>query len=322
MARFNLNGFLDNSRFEDFFAKFGGGSADHDHLNGTTGNNTLFGGAKEDTLAGMAGNDTLNGGSGADKIWGGSGNDNLSGGSGNDLLVGGFGADRMDGGNANDVLLSRSDAGEMVAAQDGTTQIFANEAAAFKAVNDVLIGGRGADTFRFEGMVNAKDEIVAKHVNADGTIDWHGVTGENNNVHDHWVDGFGNDVIRDFNRREGDKIEISAHTAEVKSIEHLDSNGDGRADYSLITVISQQGAAGAHDEDLLGTITVYGNLVKASDITVDAMSVYGAYEKAGELPAGVHYEIEDDGVLPNGASDGGHHADATAQANMAITNHM
>src|SRR5439155_9802638 len=85
----------------------------------------------------------------------------------------------------------------------------------------------------------------------------------------------------------------------------LDSNGDGKADYSVITVISQQGAAGAHDEDLLGTITVYGNLVKASDITVDAMSVYGAYEKVGELPAGVHYELEDDGVLPNGATDGG-----------------
>jgi hypothetical protein len=28
MARFNLNGFLDNSRFEDFFARFTGGSAD------------------------------------------------------------------------------------------------------------------------------------------------------------------------------------------------------------------------------------------------------------------------------------------------------
>jgi hypothetical protein len=31
-------------------------------------------------------------------------------------------------------------------------------------------------------MVNAKDEIVAKHVNADGTIDWDGVTGENGAV--------------------------------------------------------------------------------------------------------------------------------------------
>jgi hypothetical protein len=270
----------------------------------------------------MAGNDMLSGGDGNDTVWGGSGNDTLDGGAGNDLLVGGFGADRMTGGNGNDVLLSRSDAGEMVAAQDGKTQIFADESAAFKAVNDVLTGGKGADTFRFEGLVNAKDEIVAKHVNADGTIDWHGVTGENNNVHDHWVDGFGNDVITDFNRSQGDKIEISAHTAEVKSIQHLDSNGDGRADYSLITVISQQGDAGAHDEDLLGTIKVYGNLVKASDISVDAMSVYGAYEKVGQLPAGVHYQIEDDGVLPNGASDGGHHNEAAMAMNLAIANHM
>src|SRR5215218_8855144 len=290
MARFNLNGFLDNSRFEDFFARFGGGSADHDHLNGTTGGNTLFGGAKEDTLAGMAGNDMLNGGSGADKLWGGSG---------------------------NDVLLSRSDAGEMVAAQDGKTQIFATETAAFKAVNDTLTGGAGGDTFRFEGMVNAKDEIVAKHVNADGTIDWNGVTGENGATHDHWVDGFGNDVIRDFNRAQGDKIEISAHTAEVKSIEYKDSNGDGKNDYSVITVISQQGNAGAHDEDLLGTITVYGNLVKQSDITV-TQTVYGAYESVGELGAGVHFELEDDGVLAGGGTDGGHHNEATAMANMAM----
>jgi len=236
-------------------------------------------------------------------------------------LVGGFGADRMDGGSGNDVLLSRSDAGEMVAAQDGKTQIFAAETAAFTAKNDTMTGGRGADTFRFEGMVNAKDEIVAKHVNADGTIDWVGVTGENGAVHDHWVDGFGNDTITDFNRSQGDKIEISAHTAEVKSIKYVDANHDGRTDYSLITVISQQGNAGAHDEDLLGTIKVYGDKVKASDIQV-TQTVYGAYEKVGELPAGTHYEIEDDGVLPNGGTDGGHHNEATAaMANMAIMQH-
>src|SRR5215475_4047220 len=324
MARFrSLEDLLFHNRdFQDFFASLTGGSSGHDHLNGTESGNMLFAGRGDDEVAGKSGNDMLDGGNGNDDIWGGSGNDRLSGGSGNDMLTGGFGADRLDGGNGNDVLLSRSDAGEMVAAQDGTTQIFADETAAFKAVNDVLTGGRGADTFRFEGLVNAKDEIVAKHVNADGTIDWHGVTGENDNVHDHWVDGFGNDVITDFNRAQGDKIEIAAHTAEVKSIEHLDSNGDGKADYSVITVISQQGASGAHDEDLLGTIKVYGNLVKASDITVDNASVYGAYAKVGELPAGVHYQLEDDGVLPNGASDGGHHNEAAIIANMSITNHM
>jgi Ca2+-binding RTX toxin-like protein len=314
MARFNLNGLFDSGRFEDFFAKIGGGTSGHDHLNGSTSSNMLMGGSGDDDVSGMAGNDTLSGGSGADKLWGGSGNDNLSGGNGNDVLVGGFGADKMTGGNGNDVLLSRSDAGEMVAAQDGKTQIFAQETAAFKAVNDTLTGGAGGDTFRFEGMVNAKDDIVAKHVNADGTIDWNGVTGENGAVHDHWVDGFGNDTITDFNRAQGDKIEISAHTAEVQSIQYKDSNGDGKNDYSVITVISQQGNAGAHDEDLLGTITVYGNLVKQSDITV-TQTVYGAYEKVGEL-GGAHFELEDDGVLPNGGTDGGHHDAATVMAGM------
>ena len=52
------------------------------------------------------------------------------------------------------------------------------------------------------------------------------------------------------------------------------------------------------------------------------MSVYGAYDKVGELPAGVHYQLEDDGVLPNGASDGGHHEEATMHMNLAIANHM
>ena len=85
----------------------------------------------------------------------------------------------------------------------------------------------------------------------------------------------------------------------------------------MITVISQQGNAGAHDEDLLGTITVYGNLVKASDITT-TQTVYGAYESVGELGAGVHFELEDDGVLADGGTDGGHHNEATAMANMAM----
>jgi hypothetical protein len=63
---------------------------------------------------------------------------------------------------------------------------------------------------------------------------------------------------------------------------------------------------------------VCGNLVKASDIKIDNMSVYGAYEKVGQLPAGVHYQLEDDGVLPNGATDGGHHDQAAAAMNMHL----
>jgi hypothetical protein len=55
--------------------------------------------------------------------------------------------------------------------------------------------------------------------------------------------------------------------------------------------------------------------VKQSDIAV-TQTVYGAYESVGELGAGVHFELEDDGVLPNGGTDGGHHDAATAMAAM------
>ena len=74
--------------------------------------------------------------------------------------------------------------------------------------DDVLVGGAGADTFRFEVLINAKPEKILDHVMDNGMIHWHGVAGENNNVHDHWVDRLGNEVIWDFNRAEGDHIEV------------------------------------------------------------------------------------------------------------------
>ena len=37
----------------------------------------------------------------------------------------------------------------------------------------------------------------------------------------------------------------------------------------------------------------------------------------GELGEGVHFELEDDGVLAGGGTDGGHHNEMTAMANMA-----
>ena len=32
-------------------------------------------------------------------------------------------------------------------------------------------------------------------------------------------------------------------------------------------------------------------------------TVYGAYEKVGSLPDGVHFQVEDNGVLANGGTD-------------------
>ena len=43
-------------------------------------------------------------------------------------------------------------------------------------------------------------------------------------------------------------------------------------------LISNQGGAGAHDGDLVGSIAVYGDIVNQSDLTVDKTVFYGAYE--------------------------------------------
>ncbi len=74
------------------------------HMNGLSGNDTLFGSGRGnmlkggdgyDLIFGGAGNDTIIGGSYADGLNGGAGNDTLYGSLGNDALTGGAGADRF-----------------------------------------------------------------------------------------------------------------------------------------------------------------------------------------------------------------------------------
>ncbi|TWT47573.1 LamG-like jellyroll fold domain-containing protein [Botrimarina hoheduenensis] len=224
---------------------------------------------------------------------GGYGNDLVYGTQGDDRLDGGHGEDILNGGDGDDLLISRSDGREPVIAQiydntddpygevDPTTRtLYADQPI---AADDHLTGGDGADTFRFEILINAKERILFKHTRNDGTIDWRGVTGENRLVHDHWVDRIGDDVIADFNRAEGDKIEFVGHTVDVYLVEWIDSDGDGVLDASVIYVQSNQGSAGAHNKDQLGTVTVYGDLIREGDYTVHAHANYGIVETIGEL---------------------------------------
>lgn len=224
---------------------------------------------------------------------GGYGDDYVLGSNDADRLAGGHGEDLVWGGAGDDVLVSRSDGREPVIAQlyDATDDPYGEVDPESRtlypdqpiASDDLLIGGDGADTFRFEILINAKERILFKHVNDDGTIDWKGVTGENRLVHDHWVDRIGDDVIYDFNRAEGDKIEVVGHTADVYKVTHHDSDGDGVLDASVLHVQSNQGNAGAHNKDQLGTITVYGDLVLEGDYTVHAHANLGIVETIGEL---------------------------------------
>ena len=250
-----------------------------DNLDGGYGHDVLRGGKGDDNLVGGYGHDVLKGGKGDDNLDGGYGHDVLRGGKGDDNLDGGYGRDVLRGGKGNDTLKSKSDAGEPEIAQDtDASKVYPDEP--FTNTDDHLWGGKGGDTFHFEILLNAKPEIMKKHADENGVIDWRGVAGENDNVHDHWVEGVGHDAIRDFNRSAGDRIVINGHTVSTKLSSAVDHKGK---EYSIIELYSDQGGAGAHDGDRLGTISVYGDLVQESDITGDNMVFSAVYENISEV---------------------------------------
>ncbi|MDA8585804.1 hypothetical protein N9L47_05965 [Rhodobacteraceae bacterium] len=257
-----------------------------------------------DVVTGMGADDTIDGQGGDDEIMGGYGDDVLMGGDGNDVIDGGRGSDVIDGGAGDDTLISRSDAGVQKIGQlavgqptrddpDGEVDEALQKLAIYADQpikgDDVLIGGEGADTFLIAPQINAKLDIIQKHVGDDGTINWAGVAGENDELHDHWVDSFGIDVIADYNALE-DTIAVIGHTANVY-VEHADVMGDEALE-SIVTVISNQhGGGGAHTMDLIGQVIVHGDLVEAEDIKTDANVTYGIVDNYADVA---------EGLFPNG----------------------
>ncbi|MEM7723197.1 MAG: LamG-like jellyroll fold domain-containing protein [Pseudomonadota bacterium] len=293
--------------------------AGDDMIEGLGGNDDLDGGAGDDMLDGGDGNDTLHGGYG---------NDHLKGGAGNDTLDGGRGSDLLEGGDGDDILLSRSDAGEQKIGQilvdeisrdfpdasvDNTHYKLADWIDQELEADDVLIGGDGADHFKFEALINGKKDILNEHVMDNRMIHWHGVAGENDRLHDHWVDAFGIDVIADFDKSEGDQISVLGHTTQVEvTYDTVDTDGDGIDDeaVSIIRAYSQQGNGGAHDEDQIGLIVVHGDRVEEDDITIDPGVHYGIVDTIDEIqeaiaPTGTTKwnEIDGDMVLGNDTRD-------------------
>ena len=206
------------------------GGAGNDRLNGGTSADTLIGGegadrlegeTGADSLSGGSGNDTLIGGSGADTLEGGSGNDTLEGGSGRDLLSGDSGDDLLNGGSENDTLLGGSGNDTLIGASgddvlDGGTG------------DDVLEGGSGRDTLTGGGG----NDTLTGGGGADVFV---------------FADGFGNDVVTDF-QNGTDRFDFRGHSASnFAQLTVTNSGGNATISDGLGNTILVQGAAGLID---------------------------------------------------------------------------
>lgn len=126
-------------------------------IDGTSGNDTLRGGADDDWLYGREGNDSLEGGDGADslygslgadRLFGGDGDDFLDGGDGNDSLNGGAGADRLVLGMGNNTLTGGAGTDQFVLANPANLDGF-DITSSRNLITD-FVAGQGGDRISLE----------------------------------------------------------------------------------------------------------------------------------------------------------------------------
>jgi Ca2+-binding RTX toxin-like protein len=196
------------------------GGVDNDLLLGGLDNDVLMGGTQEDTLRGDDGNDLLLGEGGFDQLFGDAGNDRLDGGAqadrldggtGDDVLFGSQGADILFGSAQNDRLFGGTEDDRL----DGGTE------------NDTLSGGSGFDVI----TGGSGDDNMTGNFNADQFV---------------FQDGFGTDVITDFDALNNyERIDLSG-VAAITDLVDLTTNGH----------LSQVGADAVIDDLLGNTITL------------------------------------------------------------------
>ena len=183
------------------------GSAYRDILYGDDGDNVLRGGDGSDGLGGSGGDDALHGEAGDDRLDAGPGSDRLDGGTGDDRLEAGEGDDVLQGGAGNDTATFGStglNAGVVADLAGGTAQgayhgsdrLVGIENLEGTLYDDRLAGDRRANAL--DGRSGA--DALEGRGGADRFV-YH-LTGESTAA--------APDLILDFSRKQGDRIDLSA----------------------------------------------------------------------------------------------------------------
>ncbi len=268
------------------------GTALNDTLGGTTGNDTVLGHNGQDVLNGGTGNDTLDGGRNEDVLNGGEGNDSLFGGvnadtiqgeAGNDIVYGDVAAltaaiaagnDNVYGGDGSDTIFG--DGESMVTAQGGKDYLWGGNgddviygdakslAAGSAGGKDVLYGDDGNDTLYGDGATSdASAGGDDKLYGGKGNDVLHG--GGGNDLFVFEGKGFGNDVIADFSRAEGNRDKIDLSQMKV-AFEDLDLKVVGKD--TIITFVSGdtlvvKNFTGLTKDDIIAAVKSDGSALKA-----------------------------------------------------------
>ena len=178
------------------------------YVEGTEGNDRLYGTDLDDGIYGNGGNDTVAAGYGNDLIDGGAGNDFLSASRGDDLVFGGFGTDFLTGGEGRDTL-NGGDGFDTASYHTATSAISVDMTAGIGSGGDAQ-----GDTFAsIEKILGSRyADVLNGNRNGDDVFD--GGAGSDvllgNEGRDLLIGGVGNDTIvgggEDYFRYENDTI--------------------------------------------------------------------------------------------------------------------
>lgn len=114
-------------------------------IEGTEGDDLIYGGHANDVIFGGDGNYTINGGSGDDQLRGGDGSNTINGEDGNDILFAGDGNvdqsfNTLNGGQGNDSLYGSIEPQNLLNGEAGDDEIHMRG-------QDIATGGEGADSY-------------------------------------------------------------------------------------------------------------------------------------------------------------------------------
>lgn len=225
-----------------------GSAGGNDQLTGDDGNDSVYGGIGDDYVHGNAGADTVHGdegndiaqggqgddqvfgGDGADMVLGDYGNDYVQGNAGNDTVNGGAGYDTVHGGQGDDVVMGGEEA-DFVSGDAGNDYVqgnTGNDTLEGGAGNDLLHGGKGEDVLR-GGDGN---DILSGDFGNDI------LTGGSGADRFAFQAGHGIDLITDFSKAEGDKLQITftpghGYQSVSEILSHVTADASGHAVVNL-----------------------------------------------------------------------------------------